>query len=226
MKTSTTDERDFAPPVLGAAARAQMRTPLPTRQRRPAYVLIGLLLVVGLAVTFGWLYSTAGSKVPVVVVKSQVAVGEVIDRTDLSTTDVAGDLTAIAGANLESVIGQRATVGLMPGTILQRSMLTDADPIPAGMVQVGVAVTGGRLPAGGVVPGDRVQVLALPAAGATGADTEPKVVAPDAQVFAAIEDPTKAGGTLLTVLVPAKQAGAVAAASGGDTAAVVKVPSS
>ena len=225
MRSSTTDEGTFAPPVLGAAARAQMRTPLPTRQRRPAYVAVGLLLVVGLAVTFGWMYSTAGEKVPVVVVRAPVAVGEVVDRSDVSTVDVAGELTAIAGANLDSVVGQRAAVGLLPGTILQRSMLTDADPTPAGMVQVGITVTGGRLPAGGVAPGDHVRVLALPAAGATGAAADPKVVASDAVVFAAIADPTRAGGTLLTVLVAAEQAGGVAAASGADSAAVVKVPS-
>jgi len=130
-----------------------MRTPLPTRQRRPAYVAVGLLLVVGLAVTFGWMSSTAGGKVLVVVVRAPVAVGEVVDRSDVSTVDVAGELTAIAGAALDSVVGQRAAVGLLPGTILQRSMLTDADPTPAGMVQVGITVTGGRLPAGGVAPG-------------------------------------------------------------------------
>jgi hypothetical protein len=223
VKSSTTDDRQFA---LNGSTAAQVRTPLPTRQRRPAYVAVGLLLVVGRAVTFGWLYSTAGEKVPVVVITAPVAVGEVIDRSDLSTTDVAGELTAIAGANLESVAGQRAAVGLLPGTIVQRSMLTDTDPTPAGLVQVGVAVTGGRLPAGGVVPGDRVQVLALPVSGATGAEAAARVVASDASVFAALGDPTRAGGTLLTVLVPPDQAAAVAAASGADTAAVVKVGSS
>ena len=227
MRTSTRDEREFAPPTLGAAARAQMRTPLPSRQRRPAWVAVGLLLVVGLALVSGWLYTKAGQKTPVVVMKSDVAMGEIIDRSDLSTVEVAGGVTAIAGANLESVIGQRAAVGLLSGTIVQRSMLTADDPFPAGMVQVGVTVTGGRIPAGGVVPGDHVQVLALPAAGGTGAAAgAPKVVANDAEVFAILEDPTRAGGFLLTVLVPADEAAGVAAASGSDSAAVVKVPRS
>jgi hypothetical protein len=216
-----------APTVNGAPTLGppSVRTPLPTRQRRTGYAALGVLLIAGLGAAFGYLYTTAGEKVPVVVVTSAVSVGEVIERADLSTVDVAGDLTAIAGANLDSVVGQRAAVGLLPGTILQRSMLTDADPTPAGMVQVGITVTGGRLPAGGVAPGDHVRVLALPAAGATGAAADPKVVASDAVVFAAIADPTRAGGTLLTVLVPAEQAGGVAAASGADSAAVVKVPS-
>ncbi|WP_169312505.1 SAF domain-containing protein [Nakamurella multipartita] len=184
---------------------------------------MGLLLVVGLALVSGWLYTKAGQKTPVVVVKSDIAMGEVIERADLSTVEVAGGVTAIAGANLDSVVGQRAAVGLMTGTLLQRSMLTQDHSMPDGMVQVGVAVTGGRLPAGGVTTGDRVQVLALPEAGGTGT-AAPKVVAKDAEIFAAMEDPTRAGGFLLTVLVPADEAAGVAGASGSDSAVVVKVP--
>ena len=72
---------------------------------RPGGRALGAVLVIGLGAAFGYLYSTAGSKEPVVVVTAPVAVGEVIDRSDLSTVDVAGDITAIAGANLESVVG-------------------------------------------------------------------------------------------------------------------------
>ena len=72
-------------------------------------------------------------------------------------------MTAIAGANLESVVGQRAAVALLPNTLLQRSMVTDGTRLPAGQVQVGVAVKGGQIPAEGLVPGDTVQVLRLPA---------------------------------------------------------------
>jgi hypothetical protein len=208
-----------APPVA--------RSPLPTRQRRPGYLALGALLVLGLGGAFGYLYSTAGEKVPVVVVTQPVAVGEVIERGDLSTVDVAGDLTAIAGANLSSVVGQRAAVALLPDMLLQRSMVTAADPLPAGQVQVGVAVKGGQLPADGLVPGDRVQVLALPATqqSTTGGDAgKPLVLVESAAVFAAHPDPVQAGGTLLTLLVPAADGPAVAAASASGSAALVKVP--
>ncbi len=203
------------------------RTPLPTRQRRTGWTALGGVLVIGISAAFGYLYSSAGSKEPVVVVTAPVAVGEVISRSDLSTVDVAGDITAIAGVNLESVVGERAAVALLPGTLLQRSMVTDADPIPAGMAQVGVAVKGGQLPADGMVPGDRVQVLALPGqvAGA-GNPTAPTVLVDTAVVFAAHQDPTQPSTTLLTLVVPAEVAPAVAAASATGAAAVVKVPAS
>lgn len=226
MKASTATRNATTAPVNGSAAVSppSVRTPLPTRQRRTGYAALGLLLVVGLAVAFGYLYSTAGQKVPVVVVTATLAPGEVIDRADLSTVDIAGDITAIAGGNLDSLVGQRAAVGLLPGTVLQRAMLTTVDPTPAGVVQVGVAVKGGQLPAQGLVPGDTVQVLRLPAAGGTGASAPAEVVVEKATVFAAVPDPVQAGATLLTLLVPAGDAAAVAAAGGAGAAALVKVP--
>lgn len=204
-----------------------VRTPLPKRQRRTGWTALGAVLVIGLGAAFGYLYSTAGTKEPVVVMSASVAVGEVIERSDLSTVDVAGDLTAIAGANLESVVGQRAAVALLPGTLLQRSMVTDADPIPRGMAQVGLAVKGGQLPADGLAPGDRVQVLRLPGQVAGGADPgAPSVLVNNATVFAAVQDEVQPGTTLLTLVVPADVAPIIAAAGAASGAAVVKVPAS
>jgi hypothetical protein len=202
------------------------RTPLPTRQRRTGWTALGGVLVIGIGAAFGYLYTSAGSKEPVVVVTASVAVGEVISRSDLSTVDVAGEVTAIAGANLESVVGERAAVALLPGTLLQRSMVTDADPIPVGMAQVGVAVKGGQLPADGLVPGDRVQVLALPGQVGAGTPAAPTVLVDAAVVFAALQDPVQPGTTLLTLVVPADVAPSIAAARATGVAAVVKVPAS
>ena len=222
-----TKTTSFAPPSVNGSSSLgppAVRTPLPTRQRRSGYLALGVLLIAGLGAAFGYLYTTAGEKVPVVVVTSSVSVGEVIERSDLSTVDVAGDITAIAGANLESVVGERAAVALLPNTVLQRSMVTTVDPTPAGMVQVGVAVKGGQIPADGLAPGDIVQVLRLPAAGGTGVAAVPDVVVAKATVYASVPDPVQAGATLLTLLVPAEQAAAVAGASGAGSAALVKVP--
>ncbi len=82
----------------------------PGRRCRPGsaatgWTALGAVLVIGIGAAFGYLYSTAGSKEPVVVMTAPVAVGEVIARSDLSTVDVAGDITAIAGG--EPGIGGR-----------------------------------------------------------------------------------------------------------------------
>jgi Flp pilus assembly protein CpaB len=216
--------------VNGAAATGGVppaRTPLATRQRKPGYAALGVLLIVGLAALGGYLYSTAGAKTPVVVVTQQVPAGHVVTAEDLSTVDVAGGVVAIAGSNLPSVLGQTATVDLLPNTLLQRSMVTAAPVLAADEAQVGVALRAGQLPADGVLPGDTVQVLQLPAkdAAASGAAATATVLVPQARVFSERPDPSVAGGWVVTVTVPTTSAAAVATASGLGAAALVMVRS-
>lgn len=209
------------------------RAPLPTRQRRPGLAALGLIVVVGTGAIFGWLYTTAGEKNPVVVMAREVPAGQVIERSDLTTVDVAGAVTAIAGANLASAVGQRAAVGLLPGTLVQRSMLTEGEAIPAGQVKVGVAVKASQLPAEGVTAGDKVAVVRLVGSGqpATESTTATAVaaatvLADSASVYSVRADPTQGGGTLVTVLVTPAQALAIAEASSTGTAALITVPAS
>lgn len=220
--------------AAGAAREVVARSPLPVRQRRPGLAAVGVIVVLGMGAVFGWMYTTAGEKTPVVVMAREVPVGQVIERSDLSTVDIAGSVTAIAGANLSTAVGQRAAVGLMPGTLLQRSMLTDGEPIAAGQVQVGVALKPGQLPADGVIAGDKVMVLGLgQAAGpsqnpaeSSSAAAGPVVLADAATVFAVRADPTQTGGTLVTLLVATAQGPVIAEASSTGNTALIKVPSS
>ena len=103
-----------------------------------------------------------------VVVVDRVPAGHRVDRSDLSTVDVSGAVTAVSAVHLDSVVGQNAAVDLLPGMLLQRSMLTSADPLEPGQAEVGVAVSGGRIPADGLVPGDTVSAVQVPSSGAGG----------------------------------------------------------
>jgi hypothetical protein len=146
----------------GAPPVARVGAPLPIRQKRPGYAALAIVLIVGLAAVGAYLYSQAGKKVPVVVVTTDVPAGHRIQRGDLSTVQVAGSVTAIGGANLNSVVGETAVVELLPNTLLQRSMVTSAPALDSLAAQVGVAVTPGQIPANGLSPGDTVEVLQLP----------------------------------------------------------------
>ena len=201
------------------------RVPLPTRQRRPAQVALGVVLILGLGVLGGVAYTTAGSKMPVVTVIREIPKGHVVTAADLSTVDVAGGVVAVAGDHLDSVLGETATVDLLPGTLLQRSMVTAGPSLTAGMAQVGVEVTGGQIPADGLAPGDTVEVLALPAKGAasTAAVAAATTLAPKATVFSTRADPSSTAGTLVTLTVPADAAAGIAAASGDNLVALVQV---
>jgi hypothetical protein len=143
----------------------------------------------------------------------------------LSTVQVAGNVTAIGGANVNSVVGETAVVELLPNTLLQRAMLTSAPALTSSAAQVGVAVSPGQIPADGLNPGDTVQVLQLPVKNsANGAATPaPRVLADSATVYSSTSDPSRSGGTLLTLVVPKSAAAAIAAASNTGLIALIRV---
>ncbi len=148
---------------MGPALRSRPGVPVPTRQRRPAYIALLVLLVVGLAATGAYWYSKAGAKSPVVVVTQRVPAGHVITRSDLSTVEVAGSVAAIDGRYLDELVGRTATVDLLPGTLLQQSMETTAGRVAArqgprrGGGEAGAAAGGGCVAGreGGGVAGAR-----------------------------------------------------------------------
>lgn len=207
---------------------APVGAPLPTRQKRPGYAALAVVLIVGLAAIGAYFYSQAGKKVPVVVVTTDVPVGHKIQRSDLSTVQVAGGVTAIGGASLTSMVGKTAVVELLPNTLLQRSMVTSAPALNSSAAQVGVAVTPGQIPANGLSPGDTVEILQLPPKNTGGVSTPARsatVLATTAAVYSSATDPSQSGGTLLTLVVPKAIAAAVATASNAGLIALIRVGS-
>jgi hypothetical protein len=89
---------------------------------------------------------------------------------------------------------------------------------------VGLSLKPGQVPADGLGAGDRVQVVAIPPgqdpAGASIA--QPRVLTV-AEVFAVRPDPSDAGATLVTVVVPAEAGPRLAAHAAAGRAGVVKV---
>lgn len=226
-KPSVTSRRDStAGQVNGSAVSA--RVPLIKRTRRPAYIGLLVVLVLGMAALGGYLYSTAGSKYQVVVVATDIAVGQTIERSDLSIAEVAGEVSAVAAERIDTVIGQRAAVGLVPGTLVQRAMLTAGPVLADGQAQVGVAVAIGQLPADGLLPGDIVTVLRLPSQqdnNVGGDRVVPSLIAEGAVVITAVQQGGQAAGWTVTLQVPVEVAPAVAGASGAGLASLVRVAS-
>jgi len=210
----------------GAPPVARVGAPLPIRNKRPGYAALAVVLIVGLAAVGAYFYSQAGKKVPVVVVTTDVPAGHKIQRSDLSTVQVAGNVTAIGAAGLNSVVGETAVVELLPNTLLQRAMVTSAPALNSSAAQVGVAVTPGQIPSDGLSPGDTVEVLQLPAkntASSTAEAAAPSVLAATATVYSSASDPSQSGGTLLTLVVPRSAAASIAAASNAGLIALIRV---
>jgi hypothetical protein len=227
MTSITTDAKASRNGYKQPASITRAGTPLPVREKRPAYIALAVVLIVGLAAVGAYFYTQAGKKTPVVEVVNHIAAGHRIGRSDLTTVDVAGGVTAIGGASLESLVGQTAAVELLPHTLLQRAMVTDAPTLSSTQAQVGVEVKPGQIPAGGLNVGDTVEVLQLPDkdAAAASSQTAPSatVLVENATVYGSASDPSQSGGTLLTLVVPRSDVAAIATASNASLIALVRV---
>ena len=63
MKLKDRADAPASAPAVNGAAVSVARLTLSKRERRPGYIALLVLLVVGLAAVGGWLYTTAGQKV-------------------------------------------------------------------------------------------------------------------------------------------------------------------
>ncbi len=206
-------------PVPGA------RVALATRRRRPGLIGLAVLVVAGGGVAGARLYQTAGAKTPVVIAVRDVPAGHRLERADLATTSLAGPVTAIAAANLDSLVGQSAAVHLVPGQLLSRAMLTGQPAVDRNHALVGLSLKPGQLPGDGLEPGDAVQVLVLPPPNAgplnpaapSAAPAAAPVLVNAALVYAIRAADAAAEVTVVTLVVGVADApGVVAAGSAGQ----------
>lgn len=199
-------------------------TALPTRHHPKGYVALAVALIVTCAALGFWFYSRAGEKVTVVVAARDIPVGQTISRADLSTVQVAGGVVAVGAAHLDSLVGQVATVEILPNTLVQRAMVAAAAPLSASEAVVGVAVSAGQFPSSGLRPGDHVQVIGLAQKGAvSGPGAESSVLARDVLVADVRANPALAGGMLVSLTVPATATVPIASASNQGLVALVRV---
>ncbi len=219
---------------LKDAADASRRVaPLPTRARRPGLIALAVLLVAGFALSGAVLVARAGDTTEVLVASHAVPAGHVIESGDVRAARLAGTVRAIAAADLQSVVGSTAAVGLVPGQVLNRDMLTSA-PVPAeGKSLIGLALKPGQFPADGLAIGDQVLVVLLPdgtgtgtdagrgpAASATGGTARAITVG---ELYGLRPDPSTGSDTLVTLIVPLNTANRIVEQGAAGRVSLVKV---
>ncbi len=222
MPQQATTANGHRPGGLPAAA-------LSPRTRPKGYAALAVALILGFGALGYYFYTTAGSKVGVVIAVRDIPVGHTISRNDLGTTEVSGGVTAVAAGHLSSLVGQHAAVEILPNTLVQRAMVTSGSTVQAGQSLVGMAATPGQIPSSGLTPGDKVQVLQLPqkgtgaASGGSGSAATKAVLVASATVYDVRPDTSTSGGTLLTLIVPSTDSYGVAQASNNGLVALVKI---
>ena len=205
-------------------ARRALSSPAFGRRRQLPLVVVGVLLVVGCALVFADAALHLGTREEVLAVAEPVAPGQVLAAADLRAVKLStGSGIDVVAAGVEgSVVGRRAAVALLPGSLLTAAEVGPAPAVGAGFDVVAVGLKAGAYPPD-LAPGDRVEVVPVPSSGsATGSVTAGSPV--DATVLAVEGAPVGSGApTVLSLAVAARDAGEVAALAAAGQASVVEI---
>ncbi|GAA0262576.1 SAF domain-containing protein [Cryptosporangium japonicum] len=124
---------------------------------------VALVAIGGLLAAFAFYAATRTGDF--LAVARPVAAGATITDADLAVVQVnsASGLTPLAASQRGSVVGKRAKVSLVPGTLLTAAQLTDEELVGPGQQQVGIGLKPEQMPASQLRPGDKVRLVALAA---------------------------------------------------------------
>ncbi|MEV7523748.1 SAF domain-containing protein [Streptomyces sp. NPDC091371] len=149
-----------------------------------------------------WVVQSAGQRGQVLVLARDVPAGQVLGLGDLRVVAVAADAGVVPFAERDSVLGRKAKVPLVAGSLLAPGQVgTDASFPPKGLSQVALAVEAGGAPPD-LTPGERVAVLPGPVGAGAVASTEEEAASPVAGTVTGVRAPESAGGPrVVTVLV-------------------------
>jgi hypothetical protein len=198
------------------------RLPRPRRQRRPALMVVGVLVAALCAVVSASLVARNDHTVAVLALARPVAAGQVLTAGDLRIAHVAGGGVAALGASsLATVVGETSTSSLPMGTLLVPGMVTRQTVPAAGSQVVAVAVKAGLVPAGAVTGRD-VSLVAV-AAGDGRGGVPAGVLVRSARLVNVTSDATS-GLAMLSVMVSDALAPQVADASAAGQLAVTLLP--
>ncbi len=192
---------------------------LPARGRRQRDGLLAVLIVLAGMVLAGVWAASGDPARRVLAVHRPVAAGQRLGPADLTVRSVAGSgLGLVAAADSARVVGQTAAVDLTPGTLLTAAMLTDRTTPGSGEALVGVPLRPGAFPAE-LAAGMRVQAVA------TVSDRPDGVSGPIAEgrvLSVSVDDATAT--TVVSLVVPADRASALAEAAGAGQLSLVVLP--
>ncbi|KUM97386.1 hypothetical protein AQI95_41890 [Streptomyces yokosukanensis] len=175
-------------------------------------------------------FQETGQRTPVLAVAHDVQAGDVIQDSDLVEASVSLDpaLKPIPASQRSQVVGKRAAVALVPGSLLSRGEVTTHTLVKAGERLVGIGLKQTQMPATRLSPGDNVLVVFTPSDGSststatdkTAGDSAPKTIS--ARVVRVGDKAQTTNDQVVDVAVPAEEGPSLAAqAATGNVALVV-----
>ncbi|WP_432482134.1 SAF domain-containing protein [Kineococcus esterisolvens] len=223
MPPTAARSRSGAPaPAPDPGAR---RVPAPTRERRPALLALGLVLVVGGALGSALVVHRSGDRVDVLVARHDIDPGARIEAEDLRVARVAADGAAVVPAEaIGNFVGTHATGRIPADTLLNRTMFLGGGVVPTDAAVVGVVLGPQQRPSEALRPGDVVRAFVVAEDGGATITGDPAgaVLLTAARVVAAGADGAS-GSDAISLLVPAERSAAVVAAAAAGQVAVARV---
>lgn len=142
--------------TLGSVQRVE-----PKARRRTAHILgiVALLVVCGLAAVF--VVGAVQTQNRVVQVRSDISRGAVIKLTDLAEVTVGSvqGVSTVPATQLPTLVGQRAAVDLVHGSLLPQGAVSNVAVPPAKQSLVGIRLDQGRMVIGDVTPQSRLRLI-------------------------------------------------------------------
>src|ERR1700677_93718 len=125
------------------------------RHRQLPLVVVGVLLVLGCALAFTDASLHLGSREQILVVAQPVSAGQVLTAGDFRPARVStgSGLDVVLVGEESSVIGRRAAVPLVAGSLLTATEVGNAPPVGSGSDVVAVGLKAGAYPPD-LAPGD------------------------------------------------------------------------
>jgi hypothetical protein len=199
----------------------------PGRHRQLPLVVVGVLLVLGCALAFTDASLHLGSREEVLVVAQPVSAGQILAAGDLRPARVStgSGLNVVLADDESSVIGRRAAVPLVAGSLLTGTEVGNVPPVGSGSDVVAVGLKAGAYPPD-LAPGDRVQVV--PVSSSSSSDGSSATVTSGSPVGAIVLEVEPASAvsdspTVFSLQVSASNAGEVASLAAAGQASLIEV---
>lgn len=182
---------------------------------------IGLFIAVSFALGAVLLHLNSVDKSPALAVAVAVERGQTISSSDLRVVYVSSDdpLARLDESQMSQVVGRVALVDLPAGSLVTRSLVSDAVALEDGEGVAGLSLDPGQYPGLGLAPGDRVNVVRS-IEGEAPEDND-AIVARNATIYAVEE--LESDRKLVSIVTGEADAGEVAAAAGGGSLRLVQV---
>ncbi len=156
------DATSAGPAVIAAVPPSPVRT-----RRNPKWIALGVVALCLGALGSFFLYTDLSKAQTVVAVNATVYRGSVVKATDLTTVTVGSTpgIRTVPAASLDSLVGQRAAVDLLKGSLLPVDAIAPVVLPATKRALVGINLAVGRAPQGFLLPGSSVRLVALPPEG-------------------------------------------------------------